>query len=81
MNDYRKKPQPRNAEPVLVRDLVAKWGDDWALMAPVDSFHWKNVLTEKTHDIHEASLMNLMERGVRGRVDPIDLLRAALESA
>lgn len=67
--DFRKKVQPQPKPSVSVRQLVAEWGDDWALLAPIESKHWKTVLTDKTADFREAATMLLMERGLMDRIN------------
>lgn len=67
MNTFRKKiPQPiRQYSPIA---LVKKYGDYWH--AYIDGIDARTSLAikDQTHDSHDAFMMNLMERGVIGRV-------------
>lgn len=68
IRDFCKKVAPQPKPVVTVRELVTKWGDDWALMAPTDSGHWRSIITERPTDWREAALVSMMERGNLPRI-------------
>lgn len=74
MNNFYKKVAPQPKPCVTVRELVTKWGDDWALMAPTDSRHWASVMADRPSDFRESVLVSMMERGQMSRINVLDLM-------
>lgn len=70
MNQYLKQ-QPLKPVPT-VRELVAKWGDDWALMGSAP--HWSSVLQDKGPDYMDGFRMRQYERGQKSRIRREDVL-------
>ena len=67
-----RKQLPQKPAPT-VREMVARYGDEWYLFCashPISSAVW---LGDRTRDEYEATVMRIFEQGERDRVDDWDL--------